>query len=112
MTTCRWPGCTNPADTIVRLAEIGIRNVCAAHLQWATEQGVAFSIVNSIEADGGPVQSGPARHPVIQPPSAGPLARRIAALQPEPDARPEPVATWRRWIRDNASAKDMTGALR
>jgi len=40
----------------------------------------------------------------------GPLARRLAARKEQESKPKPPVAAWRRWVAENQSAKDMTGA--
>jgi len=40
----------------------------------------------------------------------GPLSRRIAERKDQERKPKPPVAAWRRWVEENKSAKDMTGA--
>lgn len=98
---CRMPGqqCPNQADVVVTLFLVGDRALCRDCVAVLERVGAAFTI----KADGGAAQPVPGSDtPVIQPPSAGPLARRVAALRPE-----APKPSWKPAWMERLTAKEL-----
>lgn len=108
MTACRWPGvpCPTEATATAVIAAVGKRDLCDDHVAVMERLGMAYTIEAGSGA--GHVRGDDRASSLGDPLPAGPLARRIAARQPE--APPAPA--WRPAWLANLTARDQTGALR